>query len=109
LKDDDFRDVAVLGNIADKSNSTPEVMAKLHCMYEKTREYEQDKDPRAAALTGGKWSEVHPKRAEIYKYVGRDNMAGFVDPKPSLSSCSLYFLMSTANPFSINKLTCQLS
>jgi hypothetical protein len=103
LTNDDFRDVAVLGNIADESDSIPEVMAKLQRMYEKIREYEQDEDPRAAAsktpeqtaldeanymldtvaLTGGKWSEVRPKLAEIYKSVGRDDMASFVNPKLS--------------------------
>jgi hypothetical protein len=96
----DFRQVATLGQIADESDSDQEIMAKLLVMYEKIREHEQDEDPRSqaakspeqaaldeanylldrAALTGSKWSDVRPKLADIYKAVGRDDMAGFVNP-----------------------------
>lgn len=102
LSIDDFREVAIYGKIAEESDSDEEVMAKLQVMYEKIREHEKDEDPRAAAsktpeqaaldeanyildrvaLTGGKWGEVRPKLAEIYKSVGRDDMASFVNPKP---------------------------
>lgn len=101
LSTQDFRDVAILGQIAEKSDSDEEVMAKLQVMYEKIREHEQDEDPRSAAsktpeqaaldeanylldrvcLSGGNWSEVRPKLAEMYKSVGRDDMANFVNPK----------------------------
>ena len=101
LSVDDFRDVAILGKLAEKTDSDEEIMAKLQIMYEKIREHEQDEDPRSAAsktpeqaaldeanylldrvaLSGGKWSEVRPKLAEIYKSVGRDDMANFVNPK----------------------------
>lgn len=100
---DDFRDVAVLGKIAEKTDTDDEVMAKLLSMYEKIREHEQDEDPRSAAsktpeqaafdeanylldraaLSGGNWSEIRPKLAEIYQSVGRDDMANFVRAKSS--------------------------
>ena len=35
------------------------------------------------ALSGGNWSEVRPKLAEIYRSVGQNEMADFVDPKNS--------------------------
>lgn len=101
---DEFREVAILGRIADPSDSDEEVLAKLQRMYEKMREHETD-DPRSSgsndmtpeqmaldeanhlldttALTGAKWSEVRPTLAEIYKSVGRDEMAEFVYPKSS--------------------------
>jgi hypothetical protein len=103
LTTDQFKEVAVLGQIADESDSMPEVMAKLQTMYEKTREHDQQEDPRGSqgktpeqsafeeanyildvvSLTGGSWGEVRPKLAEIYKSVGRDDMADFVNPKSS--------------------------
>ena len=101
---DDFREVAILGQIANESDSDEEVMAKLQAMYEKMREHETD-DPLSsgsndmtpeqqafdeanyildtAALTGAKWSEVRPRLSEIYKSVGRDDMAEFVNPQSS--------------------------
>ncbi len=100
LSTNDFRQVAILGQIADENDSDDEIMAKLQIMYEKIREHERDEDPRSqaakspeqaaldeanylldrAALTGCKWNEVRPKLAEIYKSVGRDDMAAFVNP-----------------------------
>lgn len=101
---DEFREVAILGQIANPSDSDEEVLAKLQVMYEKMREHETD-DPRSSgsndmspeqmaldeannllditALTGARWSEVRPKLAEIYKSVGRDDMADFVNPESS--------------------------
>ena len=101
---DDFREVAVLGQIAEDADSDAEILPKLQAMYEKMREHETD-DPMSsgsndmspeqialdqanylldtAALTGANWSEVRPKLAEIYKSVGRDDMADFVNPKTS--------------------------
>lgn len=96
---DDFREAAILGQIAEESDSDQEILAKMQSMYEKIRESEQD-DPTgqqgktmeqvafdeanyildSAALTAGKWSEVRPKLAEIYNSVGRDDMATFVNP-----------------------------
>ncbi|KAG7344168.1 hypothetical protein IV203_022176 [Nitzschia inconspicua] len=101
---DDFREVAVLGQIADPSDSDEEVLAKLQVMYEKMRDHENN-DPRSSgnndmtpeqialdeanhlldttALTGAKWSAIRSKLAEIYKSVGRNDMAAFVNHKSS--------------------------
>lgn len=96
---DDFREAAILGQIAEESDSDEEVLAKMQRMYEKIRESEQD-DPTGqqgktpeqvafdeanyildnVALTAGNWAEVRPKLAEIYNSVGRDDMASFVNP-----------------------------
>jgi hypothetical protein len=98
---DEFRDVAVLGHIADPSDSDQEVSAKLQAMYEKMRQHET-KDPRSSGsnertpaqialdeanyildtttLTGSKWSAIRPKLAKIYKSVGKHDMAKFVNP-----------------------------
>jgi len=105
LSEEEFKQVAVFGQIADDSDSMPEVMAKLQRMYEKMKEHEEEqaKDPRQSqgktpeqaaideasylldvvALSGGNWSEVRPKLAEIYRSVGQNEMADFVDPKNS--------------------------
>jgi hypothetical protein len=99
MSTEDFREIAVLGKIADTSDSTPEVMAKLQSFYEKIRQRDRDdfqsnqgKTPETmaideanylidtVALTGGSWSEVRPKLAEIYKSVDLDDMAEFVNP-----------------------------
>ena len=102
LSIDDFREAAVLGQLANENDSDEEVLAKIQSMYEKIRESEQEdlttsmsqgKTPEqvafddanyildTVALTGGSWSEVRPKLAEIYMSVGRDDMASFVNPK----------------------------
>ena len=105
LDEEEFKEVAVYGQIAEESDSMPEVMAKLQSMYEKIREHEEEQanDPRQSqgktaeqaaideasylldvvALTGGNWSEVRPKLAELYRSVGQDEMADFVNPKKS--------------------------
>jgi len=95
---DDFREAAILGQLAEESDSDAEVLAKMQRMYEKIRESELDdtsnqgKTPEqmafdeanyildSVALTGGEWSAVRPKLAEIYTSVGRDDMAAFVNP-----------------------------
>jgi hypothetical protein len=96
----EFRDVGIYGQIAEKSDTDEEIFAKLQIMYEKMREHENE-DPRSAnndmtpeqkaideanylldtaALTGANWSEIRPKLAEIYKSVGREDIATFVNP-----------------------------
>jgi hypothetical protein len=100
---EDFRDVAVVGQMADRSDSDEEVMAKLQARYERIKQHEND-DPRASAneadisleqramneanylldtvvLTGSNWSDIRPKLAEIYKSVGRHDLATFVYPR----------------------------
>jgi len=99
----EFRDVGINAQLASDSDSDEEVFAKLQIMYEKMREHEND-DPRSAnndmtpeqkaideanylidtaALTGANWSEIRPKLAEIYKSVGRTDIANFVNPSNS--------------------------
>jgi len=96
----EFREVGIYGQLAEESDTDEEIFAKLQIMYEKMREHETD-DPRSAnssmtpeqiafdeanylidtaALTGANWSEIRPKLAEIYKSVGRDDIASFVNP-----------------------------
>lgn len=100
LSTDDFRDVAVLGQIANEFDTDEEIFATLKSMYEKYRDHEND-DPRAGnndmtpgqkaieeanylidqtALTGCHWAKIRPKLAELYNSVGRDDMAYFVYP-----------------------------
>lgn len=99
---DDFKEAAILGQLAQESESNEEILAKMQRMYEKMRESEQE-DPTSnqgktpeqvafdeanyildtVALTGGEWSEVRPQLAEIYKSVGREDMASFVNPEDS--------------------------
>lgn len=101
LATDEFREAAVLGEIANKNDSDAEVFAKLKDMYEKYRDHENNDDPRAGnndmtpeqkaideanyiidttALTGSNWAKVRPQIADIYKAVGRIDMANFVCP-----------------------------
>mmetsp|Transcript_17079 Transcript_17079/g.27723 ORF Transcript_17079/g.27723 Transcript_17079/m.27723 type:complete len:115 (+) Transcript_17079:2187-2531(+) len=100
---DEFREVAILGQIAEESDTDEEVFAKLQAMYEKIREHERE-DPMSGnndmtpeqkaideanylldtiALTGANWKEIRPRLAEIYRSVGRDDMAEYVNPKTS--------------------------
>jgi hypothetical protein len=100
LDTEDFREVAMLGQIAEESDSDEEAIAKLQRMYEKIRAHEQEEDPRSAgaktpeqqandeatylldsvALSGGSWKDVRPKVAKIYADVGLKDMANFVNP-----------------------------
>lgn len=100
LSSKDFRDVGVFGQMAEETDSDKEIFAKLQIMYEKMRDHENE-DPRAGnsdmtpeqraldeanyllditSLTGANWSGVRPKLAEIYKSIGREDMASFVNP-----------------------------
>ena len=100
----EFRDAAILGQIANENDTDEEVFAKLQMMYEKFRDHENQEDPRSmvggnndmtpeqkaineanylidsTALTGSDWSKIRPKLAEIYSSVGRDDIASFVFP-----------------------------
>jgi len=96
LTNDDFKEVAVLGLLAEESDSMAIVMRKLKDMYDKIREAEKDEDPQGktadqlaideatyiideAALSGEKWSSVRSKIGEKFRSIGRDDMAKFVD------------------------------
>mmetsp|Transcript_13336 Transcript_13336/g.15195 ORF Transcript_13336/g.15195 Transcript_13336/m.15195 type:complete len:451 (-) Transcript_13336:1970-3322(-) len=97
----EFREVAVLGQIANESDSDEEIFAKLQIQYQKIRDHDNQDDPRGGnadmtpeqkaideanylidttALAGSDWSSVRPKLAKIYKSVGQDDMARFVYP-----------------------------
>jgi hypothetical protein len=108
---DDFRQVAILSQIAAESDPDDVVLAKLQSMHEKMKAHESD-DPQSSsvagndmtpeqkalddanylldttALTGSDWSSVRPKLAEIYRSVGRDDMADFVHPSGGSSISS---------------------
>jgi len=95
---EDFRDIAVLAQLAEEGDSADEAIAKLQVMYEKIRQHEQEEDSSSGktpeqqaiddanylldtvALTGGKWSEVRSKLGDIYHAGGKADMAAFVDP-----------------------------
>lgn len=99
---DDFREVAMLAQLADENDSDDDALAALRDMYEKIRENDREEDASSTtgmtkeqcaiedanylldtvALTGeGKWSEIRPQLGEIYRSAGREDMADFVDPK----------------------------
>lgn len=100
---EDFKEVAVLGQLADKDDSTADAVKKLQEMYVKIRVHEKEDDPQAnqgmtpeqmaadeanhllntAALTGGSWRGTRSKLAEIFREVGKDDMAAFVNPYKS--------------------------
>jgi len=100
MSDDDFKEVAVLGKVAQETDSMDEVLAKMQIYYQKLRQHE-DEDPGAS---GGKtpeqsaideanyfldtislsktcnWSDARHELAEMYASAGREDMATFVDP-----------------------------
>lgn len=92
---EDFKEIAVLGQIADKDDSMPVVFEKLKDMYEKVREAEKEEDgsktPEQAAiddaavlidktaLSGKNWSTVRNELAGIFRAIGREDVAKFVD------------------------------
>lgn len=98
----DFREVAELAQLVDENDSDGQALAKLKEMYEKIRAVDHDENTSSttgmtseqaaiedanylldniALSDNGKWSEVRPKLGEIYRSVGRNDMADFVDPK----------------------------
>ena len=102
LSYDDFKEVAVLGQIAEESDSTDVALQKLKDLYEKMREAEseQESDPfnqqgrtpeeaaieeanhvlNMAVLEGNtEWSKLRPELAKRFREIGRDDMATFVD------------------------------
>uniref|UniRef100_A0A7R9ZLM0 Uncharacterized protein n=1 Tax=Craspedostauros australis TaxID=1486917 RepID=A0A7R9ZLM0_9STRA len=96
---DDFREVAVLGQLAEDADSDDDVRSKLQSMYQSYVDHEKD-DPHASqgktpesmaideanylidttALKGGEWKEIRSDLAKIYSSVGYNEMAKFVDP-----------------------------
>lgn len=100
LTPEDYKEVAVLGQIASADDSPEEATAKLLIMYEKLRAAEEEEEQPGTnnktpeqqaideanylldtvALTTRDWSEVRPRIAEIYASCGREDMAQFVNP-----------------------------
>lgn len=99
--DEDFKEIAVLGKIADESDSIEEALAKLQVFYEKIKEKEQDEDSSGvdsgrtmeqaaidgantlldrAALGEAKWKDLRSELGDIYAKAGKEDMATFVDP-----------------------------
>lgn len=96
----DFKEVAVLGQIAYENDSDSDAMSKLRDFYEKLREHEKEDDLQAnqgmtqeqlaadnanhlldtCALTGGMWSSTRKELAGIFREVGKDDVAEFVNP-----------------------------
>lgn len=94
---DDFKEVAVLGLMADQDDSTEVAVEKLKAMYEKMREVEREEDPNqgktpvqmaideanyildSAVLDGKEWKETRPAVGKIFREAGLEDMADFVD------------------------------
>lgn len=93
----DFEEVAVLGQMCEASDPPATAMAKLKEMYDLIKQVEED-DPHAsgktreqqvideatdlmndAVLTGKEWRSIRPKLVELYKSIGREDMASFID------------------------------
>lgn len=95
-----FKEVSVLGQIGDESDSDEEVCAKLQEMYEKLKAAEEDEQQPGTqsktreqvaiddanylldttCLTTKDWASIRPRLADIYASAGREDMASFVDP-----------------------------
>lgn len=98
---DDLKEVAVLGQIADESDSVDEALQHLSKFYDKMREVEQEKDQQSsktavqvaieeanhildkATLSKTPWSQVRESVGEKMRVAGRSDFARFVDYKSS--------------------------
>lgn len=99
--DDEWKEVAVLGQVADADDSTEEALAKLQVFYEKMKSKENEEviagmdsgktdeqfiiDQADAlldrtALGEANWGDIRSELAEIYAKAGKEDMAAFVDP-----------------------------
>lgn len=93
----DFEEVAMLGQMADECDSPEAALKKLRDMYMLIKQVEDD-DPHASArtaaqqvlddannllndtvLAGKEWSSIRPKLGELFRSIGRDDMAAFID------------------------------
>ncbi|KAL3798415.1 hypothetical protein HJC23_005068 [Cyclotella cryptica] len=96
LTRNDFADVSKIAEFATSIHTTDEALEKMLYFYEKIREHEKednsgDKTAKQiamdeanylldkACLTGQKYGEVRGMIAEIYRAVGMEEMASFVD------------------------------
>jgi hypothetical protein len=100
MLDEDFKQVAVLGKVAQETDSMEEVFAKMHAYYVKLRKHEEEdpgssggKTPEQSAIEEGiylldsislsatcNWNNCRRELGEIYASVGQTDMAAFVDP-----------------------------
>jgi hypothetical protein len=100
LTGNEFKEVAVLALVAEEGDSDEDALAKLKAFYEKVRDHEKEDDLQpnqgmteeqqaadnanhllnVCALTGGKWSVTRKELAEIFRKVGKDDVAEFVNP-----------------------------
>lgn len=96
MSQDDFRDVATLGQIADATDDIDTAMAKMKAFYMKMKEVEKE-DPQQGktseqaaidevnylldltALDGKPWSSVRPILSEKLRAACYDDLAAFVD------------------------------
>jgi hypothetical protein len=93
----DFEEVAVLGQMCEASDPPATAMAKLKEMYDLMKQVEEE-DRHAsgktseqqtmdeatdlmndAVLSGKEWRSIRPKLVDLYKSIGREDMASFVD------------------------------
>lgn len=100
--DSDFKEVSVLGQVANESDSNEEALSKLQAFYEKVRSKEEEEGAAASqsgkteqqmiideanylldrtALGSADWSEIRAELAEKYCEAGRQDMADFVTLK----------------------------
>jgi hypothetical protein len=100
-RDEDFREIAVLAQLAGESDSTEEGLAKLQIFYEKVRAKEAEEDPSKSGKTDDQialdeatylldrmtlqageidWNTARRELADIYEEAGKPEMAFFVDP-----------------------------
>jgi hypothetical protein len=97
LSPENFRDVAVIGQIADSGDDLAVAMQKMQAFYNKIKEVERDEEGQQgksmeqmiideadsildmAALEGKAWSDVRPMLSEKLRTVGFSDMAAFVE------------------------------
>jgi len=100
--DSDFKEVSVLGQLADESDSNEEALSKLLDFYEKMRSKEADEGAAGSqsgkteqqfvideanylldrtALGSANWNDVRSELADKYKEAGKEDMADFVNQK----------------------------
>lgn len=94
---EDFKEVAVLGQIAEKSDSMDTALSKIQEMYGKMKEIEKEDDPHngktpeqvvideanelidVTALSGAKWRSIRAELGKQFRSVAREDMANYVD------------------------------
>jgi hypothetical protein len=93
---EDFKEMAVIGQLADESDSIDVAVEKIRAMYEKMKEVEKEDDPNQgktpeqaaidkvnhiidiAALERKSWKDIRPDIADRFRSAGCNDMADFV-------------------------------